>query len=219
MSLTLHTYWRSGAAWRVRIALALKGLAHEQVAHDLRTGEQWQGDYRALNPQGLVPALDIGSAVLTQSLAIIEWLEETFPTPALLPADALGRARVRAMAQVIACDIHPLNNLRVLQSLRGDLAADEVAVSAWIARWIGAGFAALETMLAEHGGTFSFGDAPGLVECCLVPQVYSARRFDVDLTPYPHILDIDARCAELAAFRQAAPDSQPDADQAASAIR
>lgn len=212
MSLTLHGYWRSGAAWRVRIALALKGLAYEQVPHDLRTGAQGHADYRALNPQGLVPALDIGGAVLMQSLAMIEWLEETFPTPALLPDDALGRARVRAMAQVIACDIHPLNNLRVLQSLRADLDADKAAVAAWIARWIGAGFAALEGLIGQHGGDFAHGDAPGLVECCLVPQVYSARRFGVDLTAYPRIVGIDARCAALPAFRQAAPERQPDAD-------
>lgn len=212
MSLTLHGYWRSGAAWRVRIALALKGLAYDAVPHDLRAGEQGHAEYLSLNPQGLVPALDIGGAVLTQSLAVIEWLEESFPTPALLPGDALGRARVRAMAQVIACDIHPLNNLRVLQSLRHDLGADQAAVSAWIARWIGAGFAALEGMIGAQDGDFAYGDTPGLVECCLVPQVGSARRYGVDLTAYPRIVAIDARCAALPAFRQAVPETQPDAD-------
>ncbi|WP_179505136.1 MULTISPECIES: maleylacetoacetate isomerase [unclassified Sphingomonas] len=213
--LTLHGYWRSSAAWRVRIALALKGLPYATVAHDLRTGAQAAAAYRACNPQGLVPALDTGEgqeAPLTQSLAIIEWLEETQAQPALLPADPLGRARVRAMAQVIACDVHPLGNLRVLKALRGDLGADEAQVAAWLARWMGDGFAALETMVAQWGGAFAFGDAPGLADCCLVPQIYAARRFGVGLGAYPRLVAIDARCAGLAAFAMAHPAAQADAD-------
>lgn len=215
MGLTLHGYWRSGAAWRVRIALALKGLAHASVAHDLRTGAQRDAAYRACNPQGLVPALDVGAEdglPLTQSLAIIEWLEETHPEPALLPADAPGRARVRAMAQVIACDVHPLGNLRVLTALRGDLGASEAQVAAWLARWMGDGLAALETMVTRWGGRFAFGDVPGLADCCLVPQLYAARRFGVPLDACPRLVAIDRACAALPAFAAAHPLAQADAD-------
>lgn len=216
MSLTLHGYWRSGAAWRVRIALALKGLPFETVAHDLRTGAQRDDAYRTLNPQALVPALDTGvatgDAVLTQSPAILEWIEETHPAPALLPADAMGRAHVRAMAALVCCDIHPLNNLRVLNALRQELGVDEEHVAAWIARWIHDGFAALEALVARHGGAFAFGDSPTLADCCLVPQVYSARRFGVDLGAYPRIVAIDARCAQMPAFQAAHPAAQADAD-------
>lgn len=211
MSLTLHGYWRSGAAWRVRLGLALKGLDHATVPHDLRTGAQADPAYRALNPQALVPALDIGAGVLTQSLAILEWLEEVHPHPALLPADPLDRARVRGLAQIIACDTHPLHNLRVLQALRADFAADEAQIHAWIARWIGAGLGAIEAHLAPRESRFTGGDAPGLADCCLVPQVYAARRFAVDLAPYPRVTAIDARCAALPAFIRAHPDNQDDA--------
>lgn len=211
MSLVLHTYWRSGAAWRVRIALGLKGIAAAHVPHDLRLGEQALPTYRAIQPQGLVPALDTGAGVLTQSLAILEWLEEAYPDPPLLPADPMRRAHVRAMAQTIACDIHPLHNLRVLQALRKTFGADEEAVQGWIARWIGDGLAALEPRVAAHGGPFAFGQAPTLADCCLVPQIYAARRFAVDLAPYPHLVAVDALCAGLPAFQAAHPDAQADA--------
>jgi maleylpyruvate isomerase len=211
MRLTLHGYWRSGAAWRVRIGLALKRLDYASVPHDLRLGEQAAPAYRALNPQALVPALDTGTGVLTQSLAILEWLDEVCPEPPLLPRDALPRAQVRGMALMIASDIHPLHNLRVLQALRGDLGADEPQVQAWIARWIGQGLAALEAQVARHGGAFAFGDTPTIADCCLVPQVYSARRFGVELSAVPRLVAIDARCAELPAFYEAHPDRQDDA--------
>jgi maleylpyruvate isomerase len=210
MSLVLHGYWRSGAAYRTRIALGLKGLAYDQAPIDLRAGLQKSEAFRALNPQGLVPALETDGAVITQSGAILEWLEETHPTPPLLPADPLDRARVRAMAAIVTCDIHPLNNLRVLTSLRKDLAADEAAVSAWIARWIGQGFTALEAMVGDQG--WCFGAAPTLADCCLVPQVYGAERFSVDLAPYPRLRAIAASAADHPAFAAAHPSRQPDAD-------
>jgi maleylpyruvate isomerase len=208
----LHSYWRSTAAYRVRIALNLKGLGYQQVTHDLRTGEQTGGAYTAINPQKLVPALEADELVLTQSLAIMEWLDERHPAPPLLPRDANDRAIVRAMAQTIACDIHPLNNLRVLNRLRADFGADDAAVSGWIAEWISSGFEALELMIERHGGQLAFGDAPTLADCCLVPQVYSATRFAVDLTPYPHLTSAADRAASLDAFAAAHPSRQPDAD-------
>ena len=213
MTPTLHGYWRSGTSYRVRLALALKRLDYEQVTHDLRSGAQRADAYRALNPQGLVPALDTGDAVLTQSPAILEWLEEVYPDPALLPADAIDRAIVRAMAATVACDIHPLGNLRVLNALRADFAADAEAVTRWIARWIGDGFAALETMVERHGDGFAFGDRPTLADCHLVPQVYAAERFAVDLAPYPRLVDAARRTAALPVATAAHPDRQPDADR------
>ena len=213
MTPTLHGYWRSGTSYRVRLALALKRLDYDQVTHDLRSGAQRADAYRALNPQGLVPAFDTGDAVLTQSPAILEWLEEVHPDPALLPAGATDRAVVRAMAATVACDIHPLGNLRVLNALRADFDADTAAVTRWIARWIGDGFAALETMVERHGDGFAFGDRPTLADCHLVPQVYAAERFAVDLAPYPRLVDAARRTAALPAATAAHPDRQPDADR------
>ena len=210
--MILHGYWRSGAAYRVRIALALKGLAYETQGHDLRTGAQKAADYVALNPQGMVPALQIDGAVLTQSPAILEWLEETPPQPPLLPSDPLSRARVRAMAALIACDIHPLNNLRVGKSLREDFGADQAAVDAWAARWIVPGFTALEALIERDGQGWCFGDTPTLADACLIPQIYSAHRFNVPLDAYPRLLAIDAAAQAHTAFIAAHPDRQPDAD-------
>ena len=210
--MILHGYWRSGAAWRARIALALKGLDYDQQGVDLRTGAQRSEAFVALNPQGMVPALEVDGAVLTQSPAILEWLEEVHPQPPLLPADALARARVRAMAALIGCDIHPLNNLRVGKALRETFGADQPAVDAWAARWIAPGFAALEAMVARDGAGWCFGDAPTLADCYLVPQVYSARRFNVPLEAFPRLLAVDAAAAAHPAFAAAHPDQQPDAD-------
>lgn len=210
--MILHGYWRSGAAWRARIALALKGLAYEQRGVDLRTGAQRSDAFVAFNPQGMVPALEIDGAVLTQSPAILEWLEETHPAPPLLPADPVDRAHVRAMAALIGCDIHPLNNLRVGKALRETFGADQVAVDAWAARWILPGFAALETLVARHGAGWCFGASPTLADCYLIPQIYSARRFNVPLDAFPRLLAIDAAAARHPAFIDAHPDAQPDAD-------
>ena len=210
--MILHGYWRSGAAYRTRIALALKGLAYDQQGVDLRTGAQRSEAFVALNPQGMVPALEIDGAVLTQSPAILEWLEETHPEPALLPAGPVDRAHVRAMAALIGCDIHPLNNLRVGKALRETFGADQAAVDAWAARWIVPGFEALEAQVARHGAGWSFGAAPTLADCYLIPQIYSARRFNVPLDAYPRLLAIDARAAQHPAFIAAHPDAQPDAD-------
>lgn len=212
--MKLYSYFRSSAAYRVRIALNLKGLAYETVpVHLLRNGgEHRQPAYTALNPQALVPALADDGHWLTQSLAVIEYLEETRGGPPLLPADPPGRARVRALAQLIACDTHPLNNLRVLRYLQDVLAADEAAKNAWYRHWVAESFNALEILLQSAGtGRFCHGDTPTLADCCLVPQVYNARRFGVDLTPYPAIVRIDAECAALPAFQAAAPEAQPDA--------
>jgi maleylpyruvate isomerase len=214
VSLTLHGYWRSTTAYRVRIALALKGVTYAQVTHDLRRGEQREARYRALNPQGLVPALETEDAVLTQSPAILEWIDETYPDPPLLPTDANSRAIVRAMAATVACDIHPVNNLRILNALRTEFGADEAAVNRWIARWIGDGFTALETQIARYGDGFAFGATPTIADCHLVPQVYSAERFAVDLSPYPKLKAAAENARALPAFAAAHPDRQPDSDLA-----
>jgi maleylpyruvate isomerase len=210
--ITLHGYWRSSASYRVRIALGLKGLTYAQLMHDLRTGAQREADFLALAPQGLVPAIEVDGTVLTQSLAIIEWLDEQWPAHPLLPDDPIDRAAVRAMAQIVACDIHPLNNLRVVTALREELGADDAAVSRWIARWIAEGFDALETLVVRHGGQFAYGDTPSLADCCLVPQLYAAERFDVDVTRFPRLLAAAKHARELNAFKQADPALQPDAD-------
>jgi maleylpyruvate isomerase len=212
--LVLHSYWRSSAAYRVRIGLNLKGVAYAQVTHDLRTDAHRAADYLALDPQGLVPTLETSDGVLTQSLAILEWLEERHPDPPLLPKTPGARAIVRGMAQIVAADIHPLNNLRVLGVLRRDLGASEVQTQAWIHKWIADGFAALETLIAAHGGEFSFGDAPTLADCALVPQVYNAGRFGADLAPYPSLMRVARAAAALPAFAEAHPSRQPDADPA-----
>lgn len=212
--LTLHGYFRSSAAWRVRIALGLKGIAAAATSWHLRKGEQGAADYLRRNPQGLVPALEVaGRGVLTQSLAIIEWLEETRPAPPLLPADAWGRARVRALAQIIACDVHPIQNLRVLQYLRRELGQEQAAVEAWARHWIALGLDAFEARLAEpETGRFCHGEAPGLADLCLVPQLGNARRFGLALDRWPRLLAVEAACNALAAFRAAAPEAQPDAE-------
>lgn len=214
--MILHGYFQSSAAYRVRIALNLKGLAYENTPHNLRHGEQRDAAYLRLNPQGLVPALDTGGAVLTQSLAILEWLEETHPEPALLPKAAEDRARVRALAQVCAADIHPINNLRVLRYLKNDLEIDQERIDRWYRHWIVEGFTALESMLSSDGrtGRFCHGDQPGLADICLVPQMFNADRFDVDLAPFPTLARIREAANRLPAFAKAAPFEQPDAPQA-----
>ncbi len=209
--IRLHDYWRSTAAYRVRIALNLKGLDHVSVTHDLLAGEQRTEDYLNLNPQGLVPTIETNGDVLTQSPAILEWLEERYPDPPLLPENALDRARVRAIAAMIGCDIHPLNNLRVLTAIREDFQATNPQVKAWIGRWITQGFDALETIVAAHSDGFAFGDSPTLADCYLVPQVYSARRYGVDLSPYPTIVAADARASATPAFMVAEPAKQAGA--------
>lgn len=211
--MKLHNFFRSGTSHRLRIALNLKGIEYEYVAVNLRTEEHLGAAFRALNPQALVPALVTGELTLTQSPAIIEWLEERYPNPPLLPAGADDRARVRALAAIVGCDIHPINNRRILEYLKKTLHCDEAAVEAWCGTWIQAGFDALEELLAadERRGAFCFGDAPTIADVYLVPQVESARRFKVNLEPYPRIVAIDRACAELDAFRRAAPAAQPDA--------
>lgn len=216
MTLLLHGYWRSSAAYRVRIGLNLKGLEYGQVPHDLRSGAQRDPAYLALAPIGLVPTLEAEGVGITQSLAILEWLEESYAGQALLPRGAAARSTIRAMAQIVACDIHPINNLRVLTTLRRNFTASEDAIQAWINQWIGDGFAALEEMVSGHGRGFCYGSEPTMADCCLVPQLYNARRFGVELGAFPRLVEIETNCLARPAFDKARPELQPDADQGVS---
>lgn len=211
--MKLHSYWRSSAAYRARIALNVKGLAAEQVTHHLARGEQRTPGYLALNPQGLVPALEVDGEVIGQSLAIIEYLDERYPAPPLLPREPMARAQVRAMALTVACDIHPLGNLRVLNYLRGEFRQPEEAVNAWARHWIETGFVALEAAVRRHSGDgrHSYGSAVSLADVYLVPQMYNARRYGCDLSASPTLVAIDAALRERADFAAAAPERQPDA--------
>jgi maleylacetoacetate isomerase len=209
--LRLHDYWRSSAAYRVRIALALKGVDYERVPVDLLAGEQGADGNRAVNAQGLVPTLVLpDGTALTQSLAILEWLDAAYPEPALWPADRQARARATAMALVVVADIHPIDNLRVLKRLEAQFGADQAAKDEWYRHWVIEGLAALEAMAGGGpflGGPFLGGEAPGVADCCLVPQLFNARRFGVDLQPYPKLVRADAAAGELDAFRAAHPDA------------
>ena len=211
--MTLYGYFRSSTSYRTRIAMNLKGLDYHDIAINLAQDEQLEKAFKSLNPQGLVPVLQVDDLLLYQSPAILEWLEEQYPEHALLPHNTIGRMHVRALSAMIGCDIHPINNRRILQYLRNELSVDEKDVIAWCNRWISDGFAALETRLAADSNRrkFCYGDAPTFVDCYLIPQVASARRFQVDLTDYPNIVAIDAHCRSLKAFADADPMVQPDA--------
>ena len=210
MSFTLYSAWRATAPYRVRIGLALKGVAYDYSPLDLIRGDQRSPQYAQVNRQGLTPALDIGEMVLTQSVAILEWLEEEYPDPPILPKSALDRQVVRCMALIVACDIHPLNNTRVGRKLN-KMGIDQAGILEWTQGWIKDGFDALEPMVERYGQGFAFGKTPTLADCCLVPQVYSANRYEVDLTPYPSIRAAAERAAEHPAFQAAHPTKQPDA--------
>jgi maleylacetoacetate isomerase len=212
--MKLFGFFRSSAAFRVRIALNLKGLAYEDAFIHLRRGDQRQPGYLGVNPQGLVPALEIDGETLIQSQAIVEYLDETHPEPPLLPPDAAGRARVRALAAIVACDIHPINNLRVLRYLMRDLGHDQAAVEIWYNHWIASGFAALESLLAgdPRTGRYCHGDRPGLADVALAPQVVNSERYQLDLSPYPTVARIHGECMKLDAFSAAHPSNQPDRD-------
>ncbi|MBD8891736.1 maleylacetoacetate isomerase [Roseibium litorale] len=211
----LHSYFRSSTSFRLRAALNLKGIETEYRAHHLRLGEQRSPAYLKLNPQGLVPALELpDGTVLTQSMAIIEYLDETVPEPPLLPEEPVARAQARAMAQMIACEIHPVNNLKILTYLKTEFGAGEEAVAVWFRHWVAETFAPLENLLANRPVAHAYccGDTPGLADICLVAQVTNNKRFAVDMTPYPVISAIYERCMELPAFQKAAPANQPDAE-------
>lgn len=212
MSIRLYSYWRSTAAYRVRIALNVKGIEYDTVAVSLLPGqsEHRQDDYRAINPQMLVPFLEDGEFGVAQSMAILEYLEESHPQPPLLPGDARPRASVRAFCNSICCDVHPLNNLRVLAYLKENFGVTDEQRDAWYAHWIHESFRAAEMTAARHGGPFVYGESPTLADACLVPQVYNARRFDVALDDYPALVAADAHCRTLPAFLAAAPENQPD---------
>ena len=210
--MKLYNYFRSSASWRVRIGLALKGLDYDYASIHLAKNEQFTGAFANQQVSHLVPALVLDDGHwLSQSMAILEYLDETHPEPPLLPRDAIGRARVRALAQDIGCDIHPLNNLRVLRYLKSDLGQEQQTVDRWYRHWIATGLAIVEQRLAGTAGRFSFGDAPGLADCLLVPQVYNAQRFDCPLDNYPTVLRVNAACLQLPAFAGTHPDACPDA--------
>ena len=211
--MKLYTYFRSSAAFRVRIALNLKGLAYDPVLVHLPKGEHRKSEYAAVDPQGLLPTLVEGEHALSQSLAIIEYLEETHPRPRLLPEEALGRARVRSLSLLIACEIHPLNNLRTLQHLKRALGQNEDQINTWYRHWIADGLSKLEADLGRGGtGRFCHGDSPTMADCCLVPQVFNAKRYNSDLGPYPTVMRIFDACMQLDAFDRAQPSKQPDAE-------
>jgi maleylacetoacetate isomerase len=212
--MKLFGFFRSSAAFRVRIALNLNGLAYEDVFIHLRRGDQRDAGYLTVNPQGLVPALEIDGQTLTQSMAIAEYLDETHPEPPFLPAGPADRARVRALAAIVACDIHPINNLRVLRYLTRTLGHDQKAIETWYNHWIATGFDAFEQMLTREGGSGAFcrGDRPGLADIALVPQVVNSERYQLDLSPYPTITRIYRNCMQLDAFAAAHPSNQPDRD-------
>lgn len=206
--MDLYSYFRSSASYRVRIGLNLKGLYYEYKPVNLLKSEQRGSEYRDLNPQGLVPTLVDGSAVLTQSLAILEWLDEQHPEPALLPKEPLARAKIRALAYSVACDIQPIQNLRVLKYLQSEFGISDEQKVSWIRHWIHEGFTALEKQL--NPAPFAAGDTPGLFECCLLPQIYSAERFGMDVSQYPAVYQIMRACSEMPAFIKARPENQPD---------
>ncbi len=215
----LHDYFRSSAAYRVRIALNLKGLAYEQRSVNLLNGDEYKAEYASINPQALVPSLQLADGtILTQSLAICEYLDQAYPdTPPLLNGDALQQAQTRAFCQAIACDIHPINNLRVLTYLTGELNVSEEAKLDWYRHWVTTGLAALEIQLEKSSKKiYCFGDTPGLADVCLIPQLFNARRFDIPLSDYPQLLRIDQACTILTAFADAHPSCQPDAPKAQS---
>lgn len=211
--LKLYGYWRSSAAYRVRIALHLKQIPFEQESVNLAPAirAHQSNEFKAINPQMRVPALKTPDGILTQSMAILEWIEETYPENPLLPDTAMERAKCRALADIIACDVHPLNNPSVLGALKNDLGATESQRATWYADWIHRGFAALEVFAKERAGDFLCGDVPSLAEICLIPQMYNARRFNVDLTGFPNLVSIDVACLNLAPFQAAIPENQPDA--------
>jgi maleylacetoacetate isomerase len=210
--MRLYSFFRSSAAYRVRIALCVKNVDHEIVSVDLPGGAHRTHEFLAVNPQATIPTLDDDGTILWQSLAIIEYLDVRFPTPRLIPAEPVARARVQALAQLIACEIHPLNNLRVLRYLRGQLKLDEVAVGKWYSHWVAEAFGPLEQLVGRFGGgRYCFGDSLSLADVCLVPQMYNARRFSCDVTPYPKLVRIAAGLESEPAFARAAPDHQPDA--------
>ena len=211
--LKLYGYWRSSAAYRLRIAMNLKGICYEAVSVNIApsAGAQKEAEFKAMNPQMRVPVLQTDEGVLTQSMAILEWLEETYPDVPMLPAHAFQRAECRAFADTIACDVHPLNNLSVLSALKTDFKASPEQVNHWYSDWILRGFAALEVSATKRASAFLYGDKPGLAEICLIPQIYNARRFEVDLSAFPELVAIATTCHALEAFQKAVPEAQPDA--------